>query len=122
MDEGKDIIGYFGFGFYLIFMVFDKVKIDILLYKSEVELVKWVCNEGGIEYEIFIFEERIIRGIIIILYINEESVEFLEEYKVREIIKKYCLFLFIEIYLEDENKLKEEFKYVIKKKEDGIEY
>ncbi|OOM16190.1 molecular chaperone HtpG [Clostridium saccharobutylicum] len=122
MDEGKDIIGHFGLGFYSTFMVSDKVKIDTLSYKSEAEPVKWVCNEGGTEYEISTSEERTTRGTTITLYINEESAEFLEEYKVREIIKKYCSFLPTEIYLEDENKPKEEPKYVTKKKEDGTEY
>lgn len=122
MDEGKDIIGHFGLGFYSTFMVSDKVQIDTLSYKSEAEAVKWVCNEGGTEYEISTSEERTTRGTTITLYINEESKEFLEEYKVREIIKKYCSFLPTEIYLEDENKPKEEPKYVTKKKEDGTEY
>jgi molecular chaperone HtpG len=122
MDEGKDIIGHFGLGFYSTFMVSDKVQIDTLSYKNEAEPVKWVCAEGGTEYEISTSEEKTTRGTTITLYINEESTEFLEEYKIREIIKKYCSFLPTEIYLEDENKLKEEPKYETKKKEDGTEY
>lgn len=122
MDEGKDIIGHFGLGFYSTFMVSDKVQIDTLSYKDGAEPVKWICDEGGTEYEMGSSEDRTTRGTTITLYINEESTEFLEEYKVREIIRKYCSFLPTEIYLEDENKPKEEPKYETKKKEDGTEY
>ena len=122
MDEGKDIIGHFGLGFYSTFMVSDKVQIDTLSYKDEAEPIKWICDEGGTEYEMALSEERTTRGTTVTLYINDESAEFLEEYKVREIIKKYCSFLPTEIYLEDENKPKEEPKYETKKKEDGTEY
>ena len=116
MDEGKDIIGHFGLGFYSAFMVSDKVQIDTLSYKDEAEPIKWICDEGGTEYEIALSEERTTRGTTVTLYINDDSAEFLEEYKVREIIKKYCSFLPTEIYLEDENKPKEEPKYETKKK------
>ena len=122
MDEGKDIIGHFGLGFYSTFMVSDKVQIDTLSFKDGAEAIKWVCDEGGTEYEMALSEERITRGTTVTLYINDESVEFLEEHKVREIIKKYCSFLPTEIYLEDENKPKEEPKYETKKNEDGTEY
>jgi len=122
MDEGKDIIGHFGLGFYSTFMVSDKVQIDTLSYKDEAEAVKWVCDEGGTEYEMGTSEERTTRGTTVTLYVNDESSEFLDEYKVREIIKKYCSFLPTEIYLEDENKPKEEPKYETKKNEDGTEY
>ena len=120
MDEGKDIIGHFGLGFYSTFMVSTKVQIDTLSFKDGAEAVKWVC-EGGTDYEISSSEDRSARGTTITLYINEEDKEFLEEYKVREIITKYCSFLPTEIYLEDENKPKEEPKYETKKKEDGTE-
>jgi len=122
MDEGKDIIGHFGLGFYSTFMVSDKVQIDTLSFRDEAEPIKWVCDEGGTEYEISLSEERTTRGTTVTLYINDDSAEFLEEYKVREIIKKYCSFLPTEIYLEDENKPKEEPKYETKKNEDGTEY
>jgi molecular chaperone HtpG len=122
MDEGNDIIGHFGLGFYSTFMVSDKVQIDTLSYKDGAEPIKWVCDEGGTEYEMALSEERTTRGTTVTLYINDESAEFLEEHKVREIIKKYCAFLPTEIYLEDENKPKEEPKYETKKNEDGTEY
>lgn len=121
MDEGKDIIGHFGLGFYSTFMVSKKVQIDTLSYKENSEPVKWVC-EGGTEYEITSSEERKERGTTITLYLNDDEKEFCEEFKVRQIITKYCSFLPTEIYLEDENKPKEEPKYETKKKEDGTEY
>ena len=121
MDEGKDIIGHFGLGFYSTFMVSTKVQIDTLSYKEDAEPVKWVC-EGGTEYEITPSEKRKERGTTITLYLNDDEKEFAEEFKVREIITKYCSFLPTEIYLEDENKPKEEPKYETKKKEDGTEY
>lgn len=121
MDEGKDIIGHFGLGFYSTFMVSTKVEIDTLSFREGAEAVKWECT-GGTEYEIGSPSERTTRGTTVTLYIDDESSEFLEEYKVREIIKKYCSFLPTEIYLEDENKPKEEPKYETKKKEDGTEY
>ncbi|WP_238900599.1 molecular chaperone HtpG [Clostridium sp. YIM B02500] len=121
MDEGKDIIGHFGLGFYSTFMVSNKVEIDTLSFREGAEAVKWECT-GGTEYEIGSSSERTTRGTTVTLYIDDESSEFLEEYKVREIIKKYCSFLPTEIYLEDENKPKEEPKYETKKKEDGTEY
>ncbi|RII36056.1 molecular chaperone HtpG [Clostridium chromiireducens] len=121
MDEGKDIIGHFGLGFYSTFMVATKVEINTLSFREGAEAVKWECS-GGTEYEIGSSDERTTRGTTVTLYIDDESTEFLEEYKVREIIKKYCSFLPTEIYLEDENKPKEEPKYETKKNEDGTEY
>lgn len=121
MDEGKDIIGHFGLGFYSTFMVSTKVQIDTLSFREGSEAIRWECS-GGTEYEIGTSDERATRGTTVTLYIEDESIEFLEEYKVREIIKKYCSFLPTEIYLEDENKPIEEPKYETKKKEDGTEY
>lgn len=121
MDEGSDIIGHFGLGFYSAFMVSDKVQIDTLSYKEGSEATRWIC-EGGTEFEISNSDSKNERGTTITLYINEDSNEFLDEYKLRTIITKYCSFLPIEIYLEDENKVKEEPKYETKKNEDGTEY
>ncbi|WP_315079813.1 molecular chaperone HtpG [uncultured Clostridium sp.] len=121
MDEGNDIIGHFGLGFYSAFMVSDKVQIDTLSYKDGSEPTKWIC-EGGTEFEISNSDSKNERGTTITLYINEDSNEFLDEFKLRTIITKYCSFLPIEIYLEDENKPKEEPKYETKKNDDGTEY
>lgn len=108
MDDGKDIIGHFGLGFYSSFMVSKRVQIDTLSYLDGAEAVTWVCD-GGTEYEIYPSEDRKERGTTITLFIDDDSKEFLEIYKVREVIEKYCSFLPIEIYLEEEGKeVKEE--------------
>jgi molecular chaperone HtpG len=102
MGEGNDIIGHFGLGFYSAFMGADKVQIDTLSYKDGATAVRWIC-EGGTEYEIIPSDTRSTRGTTITLYINEDSKEFLDEYTTRAIISKYCGFMPVEIYLEDEN-------------------
>ncbi|WMJ79314.1 molecular chaperone HtpG [Clostridium sp. MB40-C1] len=119
MDEKDQIIGHFGLGFYSAFMVSDKVQIDTLSYKEGASSVKWICD-GGTEYEIAPSDKKD-RGTEITLYINEDSKEFLEEFKIRGIIEKYCSFLPIEIYLEDENaqtEVNEESKDEESKKEE----
>lgn len=108
MNEDKDIIGHFGLGFYSAFMVSKRVQIDTLSYLEGAEAVTWVCD-GGTEYEIYPSEDRKERGTTVTLFIDDDSKEFLETYKVREVIEKYCSFLPIEIYLEEEGKeVKEE--------------
>lgn len=108
MEDGKDIIGHFGLGFYSAFMVAKRVQIDTLSYLEGAEAVTWSCD-GGTEYEISPSLNRKERGTTITLFIDDDSNEFLELYKVREIIEKYCSFLPIEIYLEEEGKeVKEE--------------
>lgn len=101
MEEGNDIIGHFGLGFYSAFMAADKVQIDTLSYKEGSEAVRWTCN-GGTEFEIVSSDTRKERGTTITLYVNEESKEFLQEYTTRGVIAKYCAFMPVEIYLEDE--------------------
>lgn len=103
INEDKDIIGHFGLGFYSAFMVSKRVQIDTLSYIEGAEAVTWVCD-GGTEYEIYPSEDRKERGTTITLFIDDDSKEFLETYKVREVIEKYCSFLPIEIYLEEEGK------------------
>ena len=103
IDEDKDIIGHFGLGFYSAFMVSKRVQIDTLSYLDGAEAVTWVCD-GGTEYEIYPSENRKDRGTTITLFIDDDSKEFLELYKVREVIEKYCSFLPIEIYLEEDGK------------------
>jgi molecular chaperone HtpG len=105
MDEANQIIGHFGLGFYSSFMVAERVEIDTLSYQEGAEAVKWNCA-GGTEYELEA-SERKDRGTTITLFLDEEGKEFLDEFKLREIIEKHCSFLPIEIYLEnekDENK------------------
>lgn len=127
MDQGNDIIGHFGLGFYSAFMVSKRVQIDTLSYKEGVEAVRWICD-GGTEYEISPSDSKKERGTTITLYIDEESEEFLNGYKVRGIVEKYCSFLPTEIYFVDveEEKRKAEEKAkkeeeIKKKKEAGEE-
>lgn len=93
------IIGHFGLGFYSAFMVADKVTIDSLSYKSDAKPVHWEC-EGGTEFDMSEGEQEE-RGTKITLYLNEDSLEFANEYRAREVITKYCSFMPYEIYLEN---------------------
>lgn len=95
------IIGHFGLGFYSSFMVADKVQIDSLSYKEGSVPVHWECD-GGTEFDM---EEgtRTEIGTEITLFINEDCLEFCNEYKAREVIKKYCSFMPTEIFLSKEN-------------------
>lgn len=102
MDEKDQIIGHFGLGFYSAFMVASKVQIDTLSYSEGATAVRWTCD-GGTEYEI-VDSSKEGRGSEITLFINEDSEEFLDEYKLREILEKYCSFLPVEIYLENAEK------------------
>lgn len=104
-DKSAQIIGHFGLGFYSAFMVSDSVEIDSLSYQDGAKAAKWTCD-GSMEFEIT-NGERKERGTTITLSIAEDSAEFLDEYKVREILKKYCAFLPIEVYLETPEKKKE---------------
>ena len=99
------MIGHFGLGFYSAFMVADEVHIDTLSYKDGATPVHWVSN-GGTEYEM---EEgtKTEVGSTMTLYLNDESVEFSNEYRVREVIEKYCSFMPVEIFLSKENAEKE---------------
>ena len=91
------IIGHFGLGFYSAFMAAERVEIDSLSYQPGAMPAKWSCD-GDMEYEMT-EGERTERGTTITLYVDEDSVDFLEEFKVREILNKYCSFLPVEIYL-----------------------
>ena len=96
-DDSSQIIGHFGLGFYSAFMVADSVEIDSLSYKEGSKPAKWVCD-GSMEFDMS-EGTRAERGTDIILHIAEDSEEFLDEFKVREILRKYCAFLPVEIYL-----------------------
>lgn len=98
-NEGAQIIGHFGLGFYSAFMVSDSVEIDSLSYKEGSVPAKWVCD-GTMEFDMS-EGERAERGTTITLNIAEDSEEFLDEFKIREILHKYCAFLPTEIYLEN---------------------
>ena len=94
------IIGHFGLGFYSAFMVADKVTIDTLSYQEGAEPVFWECD-GESEYSMS-KGSRTTRGTEITLYLNEDSYEFSNEYRAREVITKYCSFMPVEIYLSKE--------------------
>lgn len=104
-DKGAQIIGHFGLGFYSAFMVSDSVEIDSLSYQDGAKAAKWTCD-GSMEFELS-DGERAERGTTITLNIAEDSEEFLEEFKIREILHKYCAFLPIEVYLETPDKKEE---------------
>ncbi len=94
------IIGHFGLGFYSAFMVAEKVTIDTLSFQEGAEPVHWECD-GESDYSMEA-GTRTERGTEITLYMNEDSLEFANEYRVKEVIKKYCAFMPVEIYLSRE--------------------
>ncbi|MCR4435949.1 MAG: molecular chaperone HtpG [Clostridiales bacterium] len=104
-DEGQ-IIGHFGLGFYSAFMVAEKVQIDTLSFRKGAEAVRWIST-GGVDYEMEP-SDRAQRGTTVTLFMAEDSLEFLDEYKVRGVLMKYCSFLPYEIFLEDECAKKED--------------
>ena len=95
------IIGHFGLGFYSAFMVADEVHIDTLSYKEGAQPVHWECD-GGTEFDMSA-GSRTEFGTEITLFLNEDCVEFSNEYRAREVITKYCSFMPVNIYLEKEN-------------------
>ncbi len=95
------IIGHFGLGFYSAFMVADKVTIDTLSYQKGASAVYWE-SEGGTEFEMK-DGDRETTGTCITLYLNEDSAEFSNEYRAREVIEKYCAFMPFPIYLVNED-------------------
>ena len=94
------IIGHFGLGFYSAFMVADRVTIDTLSYKADARAVHWE-SEGGTEYEMT-DGDKTEAGTTITLYLNDDSTEFANEYRAREVLEKYCGFMPVEIYVADE--------------------
>ncbi len=98
-DDSNQIIGHFGLGFYSAFMVSDKVSIDTLSWQSGASAVRWTSS-GGTEFEMD-DSDRSERGTTVTLYLADDSQEFLEYHKMREVLEKYCSFLPFEIFLED---------------------
>ena len=96
-----DMIGHFGLGFYSAFMVADEVHIDTLSYKEGVKPVHWV-SDGGTEYEMSEGDKEGV-GTEITLFLNEDSLQFANEYRAREVLEKYCSFMPVPIYLEKAN-------------------
>ncbi len=95
------MIGHFGLGFYSAFMVADEVHIDTLSYKEGSVPVHWSCD-GGTEYDMQDGNRNTV-GTEITLFLNDESLEFCNEYRMREVIEKYCSFMPVDIYLSREN-------------------
>ena len=139
-DKSTDdqIIGHFGLGFYSAFMVADEVTIDTLSYKEGSTAVHWSCD-GGTEFDMEDGSKDTV-GTEITLYLNEDCLEFANEYRAKEIISKYCSFMPTEIYLSKANapeeyetincdekldtdtvveEIHEEAKFEEKEKEDG---
>ena len=102
-DKANDdqIIGHFGLGFYPAFMVADQVTIDTLSYKDGATAVHWSCD-GGTEFDMADGTKEGV-GTEITLFLNEDSVEFSNEYRAREVIEKYCSFMPTPIFLEKAN-------------------
>ena len=96
-----EMIGHFGLGFYSAFMVADEVHIDSLSYRKDAVPVHWVSN-GGTEYEMQDGSKQEV-GTEITLFLNDDSLEFANEYRAREVLEKYCSFMPVEIFLSKAN-------------------
>lgn len=104
--DDQQIIGHFGLGFYSAFMVAGKVQIDTLSYQDGAQAVRWI-SEGNTEYEMDASDRTEI-GTTVTLYMADDSREFTEKFKMREVLKKYFSFLPYELYLVDETEKPEE--------------
>lgn len=100
-EEKADIIGHFGLGFYSVFMVSDRVEIDTLSYQADAKPVHWESVDG-MNFEMT-EGSRTVHGTTITLHISEGEKEFLELYRVREVLNRYCGYMNAPIYLEDAN-------------------
>ena len=96
-----EMIGHFGLGFYSAFMVADEVQIDTLSYKEDAKPVHW-ASQGGTEYEMQEGNKTTV-GSEITLFLNEDSLEFANEYRAREVLERYCSFMPVEIFLSKAN-------------------
>ncbi len=114
LDKYKDkansdqIIGHFGLGFYSAFMVAHKVTIDTLSYQNGASAVHWE-SEGGMEFEMS-DSDKTERGTTITLYLSEDCYEFSNEYRIKEVLEKYCSFMPVEIYLGEPQFDSEDFE------------
>ena len=104
----NNIIGHFGLGFYSSFMVSEKVEVITKTYKENAQGVRWECD-GSPEFTLEPIEKEN-RGTDIILHINDESKEFLDAYKIKSVLEKFCKFLPVPIYFKDANEKAEELK------------
>lgn len=97
-NKNNGIIGHFGLGFYSSFMVSDKVEVVTRSYTCT-NAIRWICDGSG-EYEIT-EAERSEHGTDVIMHISEEETEYLDSYKIRDILEKYCSFMSVDIYFEE---------------------
>jgi molecular chaperone HtpG len=104
----NNIIGHFGLGFYSAFMVSEKVEVVSKSFREGAVAVRWECD-GSPEFSLS-ETEKDHRGTAIVLHINEESKEFLDSYKIKSTLEKFCKFLPVPIYFKDVNEVKEEPK------------
>jgi len=104
----NNIIGHFGLGFYSSFMVSEKVEVVTKSFREGAQPVRWICD-GSPEFTLEPAEKEL-RGTDIILHINEESKEFLDAYKVKSVLEKFCKFLPVSIYFHDANEKAAELK------------
>lgn len=95
------IIGHFGLGFYSAFMVADEVHIDTLSYKDGAAPVHWECD-GGTEFDMTEGNKDTV-GTTITLFLNEDCLEYANEYRAREVLEKYCSFMPTAIFLRKAN-------------------
>ena len=122
-DKTNDdqIIGHFGLGFYSVFMVADRVTIDTLSWKEGAAAVHWE-SEGGVTFEMSDGDKDTV-GTTITLYLNDESYEFCNEYRAREVLNKYCSFMPVPIFLDTvkPEEEKEEAEEVVDAVEETVE-
>lgn len=114
--DDQQIIGHFGLGFYSAFMVAKQVQIDTLSYQEGAQAVRWI-SEGNTEYEMG-ESERTEIGTTVTLYMADDSKEFCESFKMREVLKKYFAFLPYELYLVDENEEEEKQEQELEQEKD----
>ena len=117
-SNADQIIGHFGLGFYSAFMVADEVHIDTLSYRDGAKPVHWECD-GGTEFSMEEGDKTQV-GTTITLFLNEDCLEFCNEYKAREVIKKYCSFMPTEIYLSKKDTQETQIIREDEKREDDV--
>ena len=117
-DNANNIIGHFGLGFYSSFMVSKKVEIITKSYKADAKAVKWSCD-GSPAYEID-EAERAEHGSDIILYIDDDSKEFLDKYKLEQLLQKYCKFMAVPVAFGKKQEWSSDEKKMVDTAEDNI--
>ena len=117
-SNADQIIGHFGLGFYSAFMVADEVHIDTLSYQEGAKPVHWECD-GGTQFSMEEGDKAGV-GTTITLFLNEDCLEFCNEYKAREVVKKYCSFMPTEIYLSKANTKETQIIKADEKLEDDV--